>query len=206
MKHKRPICFGLMGQIASGKSTVATYFQDLGINVISADAISRELTAKNTAAFHAILDHFGNSIETEHGDLDRKKLRSLIFHDSHERLWLENLLHPLIRKEIASRIDAATSSYVIIEIPLLNNPDDYPYLQRILLVEADRAQQIDRCMQRDRCTEAEAEAILSTQADIEKQRAIATDVIINSGSLNSLREKIMAFHELFCKTSKKNSP
>ena len=194
---KKVMCIGLMGQIASGKSTVAAYFKELGINVISADEIARELTAKNNPAFDAILEHFGSSIQTANGDLDRKKLRALIFKNKAQRLWLENLLHPLIRHEIEARTKTVTSPYCIIEIPLLNDPNDYPYLQRILLVEADKDQQLARCIERDHCTEAEASAILSTQSGIKAQRVLASDVLINNGTLCQLKEKVIAFDKVF---------
>ena len=190
---KKVLCIGLMGQIASGKSTVAAYFKELGVNVISADEIARELTAKNSLAFKSILEHFGESIKTANDDLDRKKLRTLIFKNKEQRLWLENLLHPLIRNEIETRTKAVTSQYCIIEIPLLNDRNDYPYLQRVLLIEADKELQLARCIKRDHCTEAEASAILSTQSDIKTQRSIASDVLVNNGSLCQLKEKVMAF-------------
>jgi len=90
-------CVGLTGNIASGKSTVAQIFTDLGIDVINADHIAKELTVKNSQALKEIVTHFGIGVLNDEGQLNRRVLRELIFNNSLERLWLENLLHPLIR-------------------------------------------------------------------------------------------------------------
>ncbi|HAT9655025.1 TPA: dephospho-CoA kinase, partial [Legionella pneumophila subsp. pneumophila] len=91
---------GLTGNIASGKSTVAEFFSELGINVIYADKIAKELTSKNTPCYQDIISHFGSSVVLNNGELDRKRIRDIIFSNSNERLWLESLLHPVIREKI----------------------------------------------------------------------------------------------------------
>jgi dephospho-CoA kinase len=95
---------GLTGQIASGKSTVAHYFSKLGAAIISADQISKELTQPNQKAFHDIISYFGTSVLTSTGELDRQQLRQFIFHETKHRLWLEALLHPLIKERIVEKI------------------------------------------------------------------------------------------------------
>lgn len=129
-------CVGLTGNIATGKSTVATIFKQLEIEVISADCIAKQLTTKGQAAYTEIAAHFGSEILAADGQLNRRSLREIIFADKNERLWLENLLHPLIRKGIEEQISLCKSAYCVIEIPLLVDKVNYPYLNKILLIAA----------------------------------------------------------------------
>jgi dephospho-CoA kinase len=187
-------CVGLTGNIASGKSTVAAYFANLGVDVISADKIAKELTTSTQPAFMDILNHFGQAVLTKEGELDRRYLRQLIFKNPAERLWLEQYLHPLIRKQVEIQAQASNSPYCLIEIPLLRDRALYPYLNRVLLVEAETEQQIERLAIRDNSSKADALAILATQADASTLHKLADDILINSGSLEELREKIAGLH------------
>lgn len=187
-------CVGLTGNIASGKSTVASFFKTRGIKVISADEIARKLTKPRQTALIKIENHFGNSVIRATGELDRAALREIIFADPKQRLWLEKLLHPLIRQDIANEIMTTNSPYCVIEIPLLNDPKNYPYLNRILLVLAERELQIERVMRRDNSTRKQALQILATQIEDLNRREIADDIVINDGSLNALEKKIENLH------------
>lgn len=188
-------CIGLTGNIASGKSTVASYFATLGIDVISADIIAKQLTAKNQPAFQEITNHFGKTVVTSAGELDRPYLRQLIFKDAAERLWLEKFLHPLIRKQIEAQVQIAKSPYCIIEIPLLRDGSLYPYLNRILLVEAKTDQQIERLISRDNSSRKDSLAILATQADTHTLHKLADDILENTGSLAELQKKVSHLHQ-----------
>ena len=198
-------CVGLTGNIASGKSTVATFFKALGITVISADKIARELTRLGQPALHSIAQHFGKSVLSTSGELDRGALRQKIFIDPQQRLWLERLLHPLIRQAIQSKINESSSNYCLIEIPLLNNRLDYPYLDRVLLVLANREQQIIRVILRDNCTREQALAILATQSDDESKQKIADDILMNNGSIAELTKKIEKLHDQYLQLASQKS-
>ncbi|KGP64404.1 dephospho-CoA kinase [Legionella norrlandica] len=193
---------GLTGNIASGKSTVAEFFSELGINIINADKISKELTSVNTPCYKDIISHFGSSIVLENGNLDRKRLRDIIFSEPKQRLWLENLLHPAIRKKIEEQISTCSSPYCLIEIPLLFDKKNYPYLRKILLVSAPLEIQLERIIRRDHCTKAQALAILTTQPNLEQRMEIADDVLINDAGLNELREKVNKLHKKYLKEAK----
>ena len=126
-------CIALTGTIASGKSTVAQMFAKYSIPVISADAIAKEITRKDAVCYHPIINYFGTSVLIpETGELDRKRLRTLIFADPKKRVWLESLMHPLIRTIIEQRVLMAESPYCVVEIPLLLDRKLYPYIQRVL--------------------------------------------------------------------------
>ena len=187
-------CIGLTGNIASGKSTVATFFETLGITVISADKIARELTALGQPALHSIEEYFGKSVIYSSGELNRNGLRQRIFKEPKQRLWLERLLHPLIRRGIHSKINEARSAYCVIEIPLLNNRLDYPYLNRVLLILAEQEQQIKRVMLRDNCSREQSLAILATQVDDLIRQKMADDIIVNNGTLLELSAKVENLH------------
>lgn len=190
-------CIGLTGNIASGKSTVAAIFSELGIDVINADKISRDLTAKNQAAYNFIIEHFGPEILLEDGELNRRHLRDIIFSNSDERRWLEELLHPMIRSGIEHELAKCTSPYCVIEIPLLFNTEHYPYVNRVLLVTASVDTQISRVMQRDQCSVIKAQAILSVQPDLEMRLKLADDVIHNNSSYDDLYQQSIALHKIY---------
>lgn len=187
-------CVGLTGTIASGKTTVSHFFKSKGITIISADQSARELTAAGKPALEAIINHFGPSLLLTTGELNRAGLREIIFNDPTQRLWLEQLLHPLIRQDIYHKIQQVTSSYCIIEIPLLTRPTDYPYLDRILLIMTDREQQLNRIMQRDKNTRSQAEAILAIQIPNSIRQKYAHDIVYNENSTGELEKKIENLH------------
>jgi dephospho-CoA kinase len=186
---------GLTGNIASGKSAVATIFSELGIDVINADQISRDLTVIGSPALKEIVNHFGPNVLSKDGSLNRKHLRELIFGNSEERVWLEQLLHPLIRQELERLIKDCDSAYCILEIALLIDKTNYPYLDKILLVTAPQEVQIDRVMQRDHCTKEHALAILSSQPDLATRLKSADDMLVNNTSFEELKYKVEQLHQ-----------
>lgn len=185
---------GLTGNIASGKSTVAQLFADFGIKIINADKVSKELTIQGSNAYQKILDHFGAEIILDDGELNRRKLRDHIFTDHEERVWLEGLLHPLIRQQLELQISSCSTPYCVVEIPLLIDKKNYPYLNRILLVTAPIEIQIQRVMLRDQCTREQALAIISTQPEINERLKYADDVIVNDSGLNELKIAVTSLH------------
>lgn len=198
-------CVGLTGTIASGKSTLSHFFKEQGIVVISADVVARELTAAQQPALDAISKHFGKSIILSTGELNRKKLRKLIFADPSQKKWLEQLLHPLIRKQIELQIKKAQSAYVLIEIPLLTDRSDYPYLNRVLLVLADQEEQIKRVMQRDKVDRNHALAILASQPDKKTHQKIADDILYNQKSLEDMLSHAKILHQQYLQFAKLGS-
>lgn len=195
-------CIGLTGNIASGKSTVITCFESLGIEIISADKIARQLTEPKTPAFDTISNYFGSSSLHSDGSLNRNFLRSVIFKNKEKRIWLENLLHPLIREKIYLQAINTVSAYCVLEIPLLLNRNDYPYINRILVVLSDVKVQLNRVMQRDNCHLAQAQAILATQPNELERRKIADDLITNNTTLDVLKKQVAELHQVYLKKAK----
>lgn len=181
----------LTGGIASGKTAVSDMFAELGVTVIDADVIAREVVAKGSEALKAIVEHFGEQVLTESGALDRHKLRTKVFSNEQERLWLNNLLHPLIRVEMKRRQDVADSAYSISVIPLLFESGQYKDYDRVLVVDCPEAVQLERLMARDLSTREQAQAILDKQANRKQRLFIADDVILNDSDLHSLKQSVI---------------
>jgi dephospho-CoA kinase len=190
---------GLTGGIGSGKSTVANLFAELGIDLVDADIIAREMVALHSPALNEIAKHLGASVLNQDGSLNRKALREKVFQDPASRIWLENLLHPLIREAIIRQSLSAKSPYCIAVIPLLKSREDYPILNRVLVVDAPEALQIFRIQQRDQANEAQAKAIIAAQMPREERLKLADDIIINNGNIDSLASEVAALHQHYLK-------
>lgn len=188
---------GLTGGIGSGKSTVADLFAEKGINVIDADVAARELTHPDQPAFQKIIKHFGSNVLNKDGSLNRAYLRNIIFSDQKQRVWLERLLHPLIRQHMEEKLSHITSPYCIAVVPLLLEVESYSFINRILVIDTPESLQVKRVMARDHMSEDELEAILDRQASREQRRLKAHDVINNEGSLAELRKQVDVLHQQY---------
>lgn len=194
---------GLTGGIGSGKSTVAKMFCELGINIIDADIIARELTTQESPLLPLITEHFGGNILDIHGRLDRELLRKIVFEKPEEKKWLEQLLHPKIREKIIEQIKQVQSSYCIVVIPLLTEADDpIKFLDRICVVDTPKNIQIERTCKRDQITEEQVTAIINQQNSRQKRLAFADDVIVNDGDLETLKAKIKKLHHFYLQLCK----
>jgi dephospho-CoA kinase len=186
---------GLTGGIASGKSTVAQRFAELGVPVIDADESARRVVGPGSIGLARIISAFGPGILTARGELDRRALRTLIFAEAARRRELEALLHPLIRADMERQVDAASGPYVILMVPLLVEGGDRSRFDRILVVDVAESLQRDRLMQRDAASMEEADAILAAQASRAVRLKAADDVIENSGTVEALRAQVDRWHE-----------
>lgn len=196
---------GLTGGIGSGKSTVASEFQRLGITVFDLDQIAREIVEPDTEALSQIADHFGHQILDANGQLDRAKLRTFVFEDNTERKWLENLLHPLIRQRQIELESLSQSPYLIIEIPLLVENIGSQQVDRILVVEAPTEIQIERTMLRSSQPESEVKKVISIQATPDERREVAHDLINNTGAKEDLVGQVKALHQSYLELAEKAS-
>lgn len=188
----------LTGGIASGKSTVAARFTELGIPVIDADQSSRSVVAPGQPGLEAVVGRFGETRLTAGGELDRRALRRLIFADPGKRRDLEAILHPLIRADMERRAANAAGPYVILEIPLLVEAGGArERVDRILLVDAAEAVQLERLMARDGESLEGARAILAAQANRAARLKVADDVLVNSGTVPELRQAVDRLHQRY---------
>lgn len=191
---------GLTGGIASGKSTVAKYFEALGTPVIYADIIAREVVAVGSDGLRAVHSAFGDNVIDSHGELNRAALREIVFSDAEKRKQLEGILHPLIRTrsdELEALAKNSGAAYVVFEIPLLLETGRYKDMDRVLVVDVQESTQITRVMQRDNCSETQAIKILAVQSGRQDRLAIADDIIKNEGELQELKSAVTELHERY---------
>ncbi len=188
---------GLTGGVASGKSVVAAAFAELGAALVDTDAIAREVVARGTPGLEAVVAAFGESVLDEHGELDRRRLRALVFADAEARRRLEQITHPLIRSRTLEAADAAEGPYVIVAVPLLVETGFSELVDRVLVVDCPPEIQAERLVERDGMDAAAAQAMIAAQAERRTRLAAADDVIDNSGPLESTRAQVRTLHERY---------
>ncbi|MFB1015117.1 MAG: dephospho-CoA kinase [Alteromonadaceae bacterium] len=183
---------GLTGGISSGKTTIANMFADLGIDIIDADLIAREVVQPDSKALVAIAQHFGNDYITQNGELNRTLLRTTIFRHNDEKLWLNNLLHPLIRQNILSALAASHSAYCLLVAPLLLENRLDKLVNTVLVIDTSEALQVSRTLSRDKSSKEEVQAIINSQISRAERIAAADYIIDNSNTdLLSVRQQVI---------------
>ncbi|MCG9738537.1 dephospho-CoA kinase [Shewanella insulae] len=190
---------GLTGGIGSGKTTVANLFAELGIDLVDADIVSREVVAKGTKGLTEIAQHFGPGVLLENGELNRAILRDKIFNTPSEREWLNGLLHPLIREEMLTQLHNATSAYAILVVPLLFENGLDRLVNCTLVVDISPELQIKRTTERDAVDAQQVKNIIASQASRDEKLSKADDVIDNQGDISALRSKVSALHNKYIK-------
>jgi dephospho-CoA kinase len=185
---------GLTGGIGCGKSAVSAMFEQLGITVVDADIIARQVVAPNSAGLAAISEHFGNEILNPDGSLNRAKLREIIFADNAQKTWLNNLLHPLIREKTLNDLSTANSAYVVLVAPLLFENGLEQYCDRTLIIDVPVAVQLERTIARDNINEQQALSIIAAQMSREDKLHRADDVVDNNQPLALVAIVIQQLH------------
>ena len=196
---KDTLIIGLTGGIASGKSTVSKFFSNLSIPIIDADQISHDLTKINGSAYSEIIEYFGENITGENGDIDRKKLGTIVFNSKSKKEKLESIIHPKVLSTIQAEIKSRRGEYKIIEVPLLIESGFQEFTNRILVVDCSTETQMERLMKRDGVTEEYAKNILSNQIDREKRLKFANEIVINekNNSLLKLEDQVKKIHNFY---------
>ncbi|MDA8961910.1 dephospho-CoA kinase [Congregibacter sp.] len=186
---------GITGGIGSGKSAVTERLQSLGIEVVDADIVAREVVEPGSPALDKIAQHYGDDILAEDGSLNRAALRRIVFADPDERLWLEKLTHPLIGESIARQLATATSPYVVLSSPLLLEGSQRDFVEHIVVVDVPESVQISRTKARDNNSEELVRAIMAAQMSRDSRLAAADTVLDNSGALDALDEQVVSLHK-----------
>lgn len=192
-----PFCVAVSGGIASGKSRVCCQFQNLGIDIVDADIISRELVQPGQPALQDIADQLGAQFIQTDGHLNRGLLREYVFSDQAAKRKLENILHPLIQTELHARSIISQSPYVVVAIPLLSpeiRNNAYAWIDRVLIIEAPEAIQLSRIIARDGVSAELAKAMIEAQFQFSERLPMADDVIINDVDLIQLHEWTRRLH------------
>lgn len=188
----------LTGGIASGKSTVSNRLAEHGAVIVDADLLARKVVEPGTPGLEAIRSRFGDAVIAEDGSLDRPALGAIVFGDPDALADLNAITHPAVWRAALERFAQAEASdrdaIVVYDVPLLveASPDRPLRFDRVVVVEADRAERIRRLVADRGMTEADAERRIGVQADDEQRRAVADIVIDNNGSTDDLLRRVDA--------------
>ncbi len=188
---------GLTGGIGSGKSEASKRFAERGVMVVDADIVAREVVEPGSAALMQITAHFGTDILDAAGNLNRRKLREIIFSVPTEKQWLESLLHPIINAETRRQLQNSTSSYSVLTSPILLETQQFQLVDRILVIDTSEQHQLERASLRDKNNEAQIKAIMHTQLSRQERCARATDIIQNHGGIDELDAQVEKLHQLY---------
>lgn len=189
-----PFTIGLTGGIASGKTLVAERFEALGIPVLDADQVSREVVAPPSPALDRIAQEFGSEFIDAQGQLDRRRMREHVFAQPEARKRLEAILHPLIRARLRDWRDAQTAPYCMLSVAILLESGMRTLVNRVLVIDAQVEAQMDRLVRRDGVSVQLATNMIAAQATRETRLRAADDVIDNSGDLDNTYRQIAALH------------
>lgn len=188
---------GLTGGIGSGKSEASIRFEQLGITVVDADKVAREVVTKGSAALNAIAAHFGQTILHADGSLNRALLRTRIFENADDKTWLENLLHPIIRTSLVTQLAQSQSPYSILSSPLLFETHQDELVNRVLVIDSSEAMQVERASKRDANHRQQIQKIMAAQISRTERRQKADDIIENYGDLAALDAAVKKLHAFY---------
>ena len=181
---------GLTGGIASGKTAVAAMFASLGIPVIDTDLIAREIVSPGSPALREIAAAFGSEMLQSDGQLNRPRLREIVFAEPARRKQLEAITHPRIGAAMEAQCAQAGGPYQVVVVPLLIESGFDRHVDRILVVDCPEDLQLSRLMTRDGESAARAQQLLAAQVSRKERLARADDVVDNSGSLAATRQRV----------------
>ncbi|BET97913.1 dephospho-CoA kinase [Xenorhabdus taiwanensis] len=192
----------LTGGIGSGKTTISNVFSSLGVPLVDADIIAREVVAPGTPALQAITEHFGADILLPDGSLNRAMLRQKVFAAPEAKQWLNALLHPRIQIETQRQLNQVTAPYVIWVVPLLIENNLMHLAERVLVVDVPVEVQITRTIARDGVSREQVENILAAQASRQDRLEKADDVIVNYNSEQDISSRVVELHQQYLKQAK----
>lgn len=194
MSETRRIIAALTGSIGSGKSSAARRFEELGATVVDADVLARLAVAPGTSALESIRRTFGDEVLTAAGELDRKRLGTVVFGDRNKLKTLESIVHPEVRRlfdqELRSFLGNSASPVFIYVVPLLFEAGRHPAIERVITVTSPRDEAIRRIMERDGCDRALAEKKFDSQLPPEEKERRSDFVIRNDSTLEHLRNEV----------------
>ena len=187
---------GLTGGIGSGKSVAGDFFIELGIDVIDADHVSKNILDNNESAKKLFLEHFGEKFIDKNNNVDRALLRDEIFKNEDKKEALESIIHPLVREEIFNFIENSNSVYKIIMVPLIYETNSQDFYDKIVVVDCKEENQIIRASKRDNKTKNDIINIMKNQASSDERMSIADEVIKNDSSLDDLKKQVIKVQKL----------
>lgn len=199
------LIIGLTGGIGSGKSQASQWFESRGIQIVDADIIAREIVKKNSPTLNKIINKFGNEILDKNGELNRRKLREIVFNKPQALMDLEQITHPDIRERAKQLLAQSTSSYTILVAPLLLEASEAGLANlchRILVIDSNEQNQITRASQRDGQSVEKIQHIMANQLSRQERLVRAHDVVDNNQDIQHLNAQLAKLHELYLSMAK----
>lgn len=197
IKKTASLIIGLTGGIGSGKTAASDYFASLGVLIVDADVVAREIVEPNTPVWSKIVEHFGSEAINDDQSLNRPWLRRTVFQQPEERQWLESVTHPAIREEIILQLQQPTEHYAMLVSPLLFESGQSDMTQRNLLIDVPVELQLSRTCARDNNNEDQVKAIIAAQMSREERRERADDIIVNDQDLSALQQACDDIHKKY---------
>ena len=198
------LTIALTGGIGSGKTSIASIFKSLGVPIIDSDTISKEIILPGKPCFKDIVNEFGEEILTNKGTIDRYKLRDIIFNNDKARIKLENIIHPVVFKNIDTEISLINYPYCLVIIPLLIETKSTERFDRILVIDALESLQFERIVKRDDISPILIKKIIKTQAKRKERLHYANDIIVNNDKIMNLNKSINTLHKKYLGLSNNN--
>jgi dephospho-CoA kinase len=192
---------GLTGGIGSGKTAASDYLHSLGIDVVDADIVARDVVAIGQPVLAQIAQHFGTAVLLADGSLNRSALRTIVFNNADERKVLETITHPAIRQEILQQLKASVSPYTLLVSPLLFESGQYQFAHRNLVIDASEDLQRQRAALRDGVSSEQINNIMAAQLTRAERNRRADDIVINHGDLADLYQQLYAVHQQYLQLS-----
>ena len=191
---------GITGGIASGKSTVTEFLRQKGFQVVDADAVVHQLQKPGGRLFQILVEHFGEKILLENGELNRPLLASLIFSNLEEQEWSKRTQGEIIREELAALRNqfAQTEALFFMDIPLLFEQNYASWFDETWLVYVNRDVQLERLMKRDQISKEAAESRLNSQWPLERKISLASHNLDNNGNQEQLIAQVVQLLEEMC--------
>ena len=191
------LIIGLTGGICAGKSAAEDCFKKLkNTKCINTDNVSKEILTNNKEVIRSIIKKFPEA-EIKKEQINRPKLKEIIFNKKCNRIWINNIMHPLIYEKIYQHIKENQEKNIIVSIPLLANTDIINIFDRIILIDAKLENRIQRIIKRDGITETEAIKIINSQPTRQENLKIAHDVLINDGTKIELEDKVKKINKKY---------
>ena len=191
---------GITGGIASGKSTVTEFLRQKGFQVVDADAVVHQLQKPSGRLYQVLVEHFGEKILLENGELNRPLLASLIFSNPEEQEWSKRTQGEIIREELAALRNrfAQTEALFFMDIPLLFEQNYASWFDETWLVYVNRDVQLERLMKRDQISREAAESRLNSQWPLERKISLASHSLDNNGNQEQLIAQVVQLFEEMC--------
>jgi len=187
------VIIGLTGSIASGKSTIAGILKEMGLPIVDADLVARQVVEVGSPTLAKIAEEFGEDVLLPSGEMDRAKVGAIIFNDEQKRLQLNGIIHPAIREEMIRQRDAfvVEGKHVVMDIPLLFESKLQHFVEKILVVTVSPEVQLQRLMARNGLSKEEAEARIASQLPLKEKEDGADAIIYNDGTIEQSKQQLI---------------